>query len=353
MIKTIIDQCLERQWITDNDIKALLLCDDPDERELIFRAAREQRSRIFGNKVFLYGFVYFSTFCKNDCAFCLYRASGSGAVRYRKTADEIIKTAVELKNSGVHLIDLTMGEDGFFTGERLSELVSAVKEATGLPVMISPGLADDETIERLAQAGADWFALYQETHNETLFDKVRIGQSYDARMHAKEYAAQCGMLIEEGLLTGIGDSADDTVRSFGAMRELGAAQVRTMTFIPQKGTPMAHLAQGSFDREIMNIAVMRLIFPYALIPASLDVDGLDGLEHRLNAGANVVTSIIPPRKGFAGVANASHDIDDGKRTVAGIQDVLRSCALVNATAQEYSEALDAIRQNSMAFSRQA
>lgn len=49
---------------------------------------------------------------------------------------------------------------------------------------------------------------------------------------------------------------------------------------------------------------MRLLFPDKLIPASLDVDGISGLELRLMAGANVVTSIIPPNEGLAGVAQS-------------------------------------------------
>lgn len=50
--------------------------------------------------------------------------------------------------------------------------------------------------------------------------------------------------------------------------------------------------------ELKIIALMRILYPEALIPASLDVDGIDGLENRINAGANLITSIIPPRSGF-------------------------------------------------------
>ena len=55
------------------------------------------------------------------------------------------------------------------------------------------------------------------------------------------------------------------------------------------------------------------------------------------AGANVVTSIIPPDKGFAGVANAYQDIDEGFRTVPGIQNVLKECELSQASLAEYKD----------------
>ncbi|MBU8847969.1 MAG: hypothetical protein KOO64_00390, partial [Desulfobacterales bacterium] len=73
------------------------------------------------------------------------------------------------------------------------------------------------------------------------------------------------------------------------------------------------------------LAVLRLLFPDRLIPASLDVEGSTGLETRLAAGANVITSIVPPGKGLAGVAQSSLDIEDSKRTVAYIQKKLLSC----------------------------
>ena len=41
-----------------------------EARERLFAAAREARRRAFGNRIFLYGFLYLSTHCRNDCTFC-------------------------------------------------------------------------------------------------------------------------------------------------------------------------------------------------------------------------------------------------------------------------------------------
>ena len=73
---------------------------------------------------------------------------------------------------------------------------------------------------------------------------------------------------------------------------------------------------------------MRLAMPDRLIPASLDVDGIAGLEPRIAAGANVVTSIVPPDTGLAGVSQSELDIDDGLRTapeVAARLEALGAC----------------------------
>jgi methylornithine synthase len=88
-------------------------------------------------------------------------------------------------------------------------------------------------------------------------------------------------------------------------------------------------------REMLIIAVLRLAFPDRLIPASLDVDGLTGLQSRLEAGANVVTSLVPPGFGLAGVAQNSLDIADAKRTTASILPELEKLGLQSASTEDY------------------
>ena len=308
-----------------NEIIKLLRVDNPDEVQQLFDQARKAREREFGNKVFMYGFVYFSTWCRNNCNFCYYRSSNK-IERYRKEPDEIIAIAELLAKSGVHLIDLTMGEDTSYHQDDFSELlkiVNHIKEHTELPVMLSPGLIKDEFIEKFAGLETEWYALYQETHNRELYQKLRVDQDYDKRMHAKLYAKEKGMLIEEGILAGVGETLEDIADSILEMGEIGAKQMRVMSFVPQKGIPMETVQKPDTLLEEKIIAILRLMYPDVLIPASLDIDGIKGLEDRMNAGANVITSIIPPRTGLAGVAQNSMDVDDGGRTVAEASLILK------------------------------
>jgi methylornithine synthase len=108
-----------------------------------------------------------------------------------------------------------------------------------------------------------------------------------------------------------------------------------MSFNPQNGTPMAGRRSPLRLRELLIIAVLRLVFPDRLIPASLDIDGRGYLKERLDAGANVVTSLIPPALGFAGVSQAILDIDEGNRTLGGIRPILDAAGLHLAGADEY------------------
>ncbi|MEG1930388.1 MAG: methylornithine synthase PylB [Anaerovorax sp.] len=323
----------------------LLKIEDQTELEALYKSARIARERVFSNKVFIYGCVYFSTWCRNDCNFCYYRKSNK-IDRYRKTPEEIVSVAKQLAESGVHLIDLTMGEDLDFHKddfEKLLNVTKEIKDTTHLPVMISPGVIGHGEIEKFANIGTEWYALYQETHNREIFKKLRINQSYDERMDAKLFAKSKGMLIEEGLLSGVGESLEDIADSMLEMGKIGAQQVRIMSFVPQPGIPMEHVPTPNRNIELQVIAILRLLYPGALIPASLDIDGIAGLKDRIMAGANVVTSIIPPRTGFAGVAQNSMNVDDGGRTVEEATKILKEMGIEVATAQEYKDYIGGLK----------
>ncbi|MEH0020577.1 MAG: methylornithine synthase PylB [Desulfobacter sp.] len=327
--------------VGEPDIRYLLDLSDPARTGLLFDAATRVRARYFGNRIFFYGFLYFSTYCRNNCLFCQYRRDNTGFARYRKSPEQILAAAGEMADSGVHLIDLTMGEDPVWHGQgdagfdQLAALAGEVRRSTGLPVMISPGVLPDTVLARLADEGVQWYACYQETHNRELYARLRQDQDYNLRWAAKQSARSLGMLVEEGLLTGVGESLADIAQSIIRMREFPMDQARVMTFVPQAGTPMSGTVPQDNLRELVIIAVMRLVLQDCLIPASLDVDGLDGLEARLAAGANVVTSIVPPAQGLAGVANHSLDIEASRRTLDHVLPVLKKGGLEGASAGEY------------------
>lgn len=340
-LKEILSDVQKGCRLRADDSVQLLSLEREDTLEMLFETARKLREANFGRKIFTYGFAYTSTFCRNNCTFCYFRRSNQRPQRYRKDARDVLDVAGHLSREGVNLIDLTMGEDPQFHDSKsgaldaLVQLVRGIRNVSELPVMVSPGVVPNKTLARLAAAGAAWYACYQETHNPALFKTLRVGQSFEARMEKKRVARKLGLLIEEGILTGMGESSSDIAHSIQMMRALDADQVRVMKFVPQPGTPMAGHAEESSLRECLIIAVLRLSFPDRLIPASLDVDGLAGLKMRLDAGANVITSLVPPDFGLSGVANSDLDIENANRTMAGIRPVLKACHLTAAKNEDY------------------
>ncbi len=148
-------RALAGEILEEHELEALLSA-GPDDAEAVFAAAREARRRVSGDRVFLYGFIYFSTYCRNACAFCFYRADNLESPRYRKSPDEVVAICNDLAGSGVVLLDLTMGEDPVIHDEPgyagLLDLVSAVRDGSGLPVMVSPGVVPDDVARRAGRA---------------------------------------------------------------------------------------------------------------------------------------------------------------------------------------------------------
>ncbi|MCP4628147.1 MAG: methylornithine synthase PylB [bacterium] len=317
----------------------LLSLEDPASIQLVMSTAQKVRSQYFGNRLFMYGFIYLSTYCRNHCTFCFYRKTNKQSPRYRKNLAEVAQIARGLADSGVHLIDLTLGEDPLIhdTGDFhiLFQMIERVKKETGLPVMISPGVVPDEILQHFAAIKTDWYALYQETHNPVLFKKLRIGQSFEKRNKKRTAARRAGMLVEDGILLGAGETISDRADSIMAMNQNKVDQARAMSLVPQPETPVADMPCPSRMIECLFIAVMRLTMPDRLIPASLDVDGIKGLKMRLEAGANVITSIIPPNNRLAGVSQSSLDIEQGLRTVSEVKKVLTAMGLKIAGGEDY------------------
>jgi len=339
-LEDILEKSLQRKPLSVSEITYLLGLTEENQTSQVFQTAQYLRAKYFGQKVFLYGFVYFSTYCRNNCTFCTFRTSNKLAQRYRKSESEIIEAAGLLAESGVHLIDLTMGEDPFYFKKKsgfdsLLKTIRKVKKETDLPLMLSPGVVSNDVLAEFVMAGVDWYACYQETHNRQLFSSLRSEQDYDSRLSSKIMAKRLGLLIEEGIMTGVGENSSDIADSMEVIKSLGASQARVMSFVPQKGTPMYDRKSPSRLRELMAIAVLRLVFPERLIPASLDVDGLDLLQERLEAGANVITSLIPPRLGLSGVSQPSLGIDEGFRTVPGVAPLLDKMGMEVARNQDY------------------
>jgi len=322
---------------SDDDLRELVSINEKKELEKLFYVSRKVRDHLFGNKVFLYSFVYFSTYCKNSCAFCYYRESND-IERYRLGIQEVRDICRALKDATIHMVDLTMGEDRYFHDrpDRFIDLVKTVKSEIDLPIMISPGVMDDGVLKELNDNGANFLALYQETYDRNLYGKLRVGQSFDDRVNSRKYAKSIGYRVEDGILTGVGDDVESIILSLRGMEETSPDMVRVMTFAPQAGTPLEDTVQGSNISELKILAILRLMFPDRLIPASLDLEGIDGMVQRLNAGANVVTSIIPSNSSLEGVVNYDRNQKERDRDPKSVVKRLREMGMEPASQSDFN-----------------
>ncbi|MFP4655173.1 MAG: methylornithine synthase PylB [Methanohalobium sp.] len=333
-----IQDIINGRSLSGSEIEYLLTTNDRKEIDKLHQISRKVRDKFTGNRVFLYSFIYFSTYCKNECSFCYYNRLNN-IHRYRLSNDEILNICSSFKDKHIHMIDLTMGEDPYYHNnpQLLVDMVKNVKKELNLPIMVSPGVVDNDTLNKLHESGANFLALYQETYDKELYENMRVGQSFEDRINARRFAKSIGFYVEDGILSGIESNTKSIIKSLRGMEDNNPDMVRAMTFIPQEGTPLENQGQYSSEQELRIIAILRLMFPDKLIPASLDIEGINGMVKRLNAGANVVTSIIPSNTTLEGVVNYDRDLEERTRNVENVLSRLKTMGMEPAKQSEFNQ----------------
>src|SRR3989337_299947 len=115
--------------LTRDEMLTLLRCSGRGELSLLYQTATRIRQKVHRNSSCVHGIIEFSNICKNDCAYCGIRSDNKKLDRYRMTADEIIDTAASsARESGFKAFVLQSGEDGYYTTERLSEIIRGIKD---------------------------------------------------------------------------------------------------------------------------------------------------------------------------------------------------------------------------------
>jgi len=317
-------------------LAALLACDDADAPKL-YAAADRVRAGHVGNEVHLRGLLEFSNFCRMNCSYCGLRRGNSKAQRYRLDTEEIIATACEAERLGFPSLVMQSGEDAAFTGPVLAEIVRAIKEKTRLALTLSVGERDEADYRLWREAGADRYLLRIETTDPGLFRALHPDGDLEARKACLFTLKRLGYQLGSGVMVGLpGQTSRTLARDVLWLRALGAEMLGIGPFIPHPETPLAAAAGGTFEQALRLVAVLRLVFPDAHIPATTAMASLDplGRERALQAGANVVMPAVTPtdRRPLYALYPGKICLDDNARKCRGcIEGRIRSIGRTVAT----------------------
>ena len=93
-----------------------------------------------------------------------------------------------------------------------------------------------------------------------------------------------------------GQTNDDLVEDLIYLKDLSPHMVGIGPFIPHHDTPLANETGGSVDIVITLLALIRLLLPKVLLPATTALGSIDplGREKGIRAGANVVMPNLTP-----------------------------------------------------------
>ena len=91
-------------------------------------------------------------------------------------------------------------------------------------------------------------------------------------------------------------TVDDLIADMHFLKEFQPHMVGIGPFIPHHDTPFADRSQGSLEKTLTMVALIRLTLPKALIPSTTALGTIHprGRELGLQAGANVVMPNLSP-----------------------------------------------------------
>ncbi|BFK82019.1 [FeFe] hydrogenase H-cluster radical SAM maturase HydE [Clostridium baratii] len=268
------------------------------DQEYLVEKANEIRMQSYGNKVYMRGLIEFTNYCKRDCMYCGIRKSNKNADRYRLTFDEIIHCADIGDKLGYKTYVLQGGEDAYFTDERMIEIIKEIKKRhPNNAITLSLGERSYESYKKLYEAGADRYLLRHETASKHLYDKLHPGASFEERMQCLRNLKEIGYQTGAGFMIGLpGQTNEDLVNDLLFVKEFKPEMCGIGPFIPQKDTPLGEETGGTLEKTVIMLAIIRLLLPDVLLPASTALGSVDplGREKGIKAGGNVVMPNLSP-----------------------------------------------------------
>lgn len=298
-IKSTINKVKQSRNISLEQLKLLLETNDDEGIRFMREEAVKICQKIYGNQVFIRGLIEFTNFCKNDCYYCGIRRSNSQADRYRLTKEQMLDCCASGYELGFRTFVLQGGEDGYFTDDKICNLVSAIKEKyPDCAVTLSIGEKSKESYKRYFDAGADRYLLRHETAAEAHYKKLHpeemsLAHRKQCLWDLKEigYQVGCGFMVGSP-----GQTVETLYEDLQFIRELQPHMVGIGPFISQKDTPFADKVSGTMEQTLKLLAIIRLIQPHVLLPATTALGTIHpkGRELGILSGANVVMPNLSP-----------------------------------------------------------
>lgn len=261
--------------------------------------AKKIREEHFGNHIYVRGLIEFTNYCKNDCYYCGIRRSNRNAERYRLTMEQILECTDTGYELGFRTFVLQGGEDGYYTDERLEEIIKAIKEKhPDCALTLSLGERSRKSYELFYQAGADRYLLRHETADAGHYQRLHPEEmSYEHRMNCLKELKAIGYQVGCGFMVGSPGQTEETLaEDMLFIQEFQPHMVGIGPFVPHHETPFGREPGGTVEDTLYLLSLIRILEPTVLLPATTALGTIDprGREKGILAGANVVMPNLSP-----------------------------------------------------------
>ncbi len=301
------------------------------ENELI-AASDKIRREIYSNKVYIRGLIEVTNHCKNNCLYCGIRCGNRLVVRYRLSKEEILDCCARGYDLGFRTFVLQGGEDPLLSDTEVCNIVREIKKRySDCAVTLSLGEKSKEVYSSYRDSGADRYLLRQETatkeHYQLLHPKT---MSFERRMECLWTLKELGFQVGSGFMVGSPyQKTEHLVSDLRFLQRLQPDMIGIGAFLSHKDTPFGGFENGELHLCLRMIALLRLMFPLALIPSTTAMSTLhpEGRLLGISAGANVLMPNLSPlsvRKHYNLYDNKAHTGEEAAESLSQLHHSLHS-----------------------------
>ena len=283
--------------VSDDELKSLI--ENDCFNEPLADAADIRRRENYGDEVYIRGLIEFTNYCRNNCYYCGIRRDNRCAERYRLTKEEILSCCDEGYRLGFRTFVMQGGEDPHYTDEIICDIVSEIRSRfPDCAITLSIGEKPKESYQAFFDAGANRYLLRHETADSVHYGKLHPdSMSLENRKRCLFDLKEIGYQVGSGFMVGSPyQRTENLVADLRFLQELQPDMIGIGPYITHAETPFAEFKSGDMNTTLRLISILRLMFPYALIPSTTALGTIhpQGRELGLKAGANVVMPNLSP-----------------------------------------------------------
>lgn len=296
-IYEIIENLMNTQDASDSQLQLLLTSDTSEEPLAV--AADKVRREHYGTDVYIRGLIEFTNYCKNNCYYCGIRSGNNNLKRYRLSEEEILACCKEGYGLGFRTFVLQGGEDLTYSDDDICRMVEKMKHLyPDCAVTLSLGEKSYDAYKRYYMAGADRYLLRHEAANDTLYGKLHPeDMSLTNRKKCLFNLKEIGYQVGAGLMVGAPyQTIDNLIEDLRFLQDLSPDMIGIGPYMVHHDTPFKDMPNGSLSLTLKLLSIIRLMFPYVLLPATTALGTIHpkGREMGLKAGANVIMPNLSP-----------------------------------------------------------
>jgi biotin synthase len=260
---------LKHDW-TLTEITALL---DLPFNDLLYQAHTTHRHYFDANAVQVSTLLSIKTGgCSEDCGYCSQSARNKTGLEREKLMPltEVLQQAKAAKASGASRF--CMGAAWRSPKEKdfvhIVEMVEAVREL-GMETCMTLGMLDDSQVERLQQAGLDYYNHNLDTSPE-YYGQVITTRTYQDRLDTLERVRAAGLHVCSGGIVGMGESRNDRASLLQQLANLAQhpESVPINMLVKIEGAPLADVDDLDPLEFVRTIAVARILMPQSMVRLS-------------------------------------------------------------------------------------